>query len=330
MKNHRKIVLAGILTLGLLGAKPYAGTRLLAIMPNAEPFHQALEGLQSDLGNNYEVRWFNADLPKASDSLQRVISNFQPQGLVLMDTKAIGLAKEAQKESVQYQLLPKFVLMTLRAEDAIRDLKNSAGIKFEVPAYTIFTNLHIISKRDFHRVGVFYRESFTGFFQESKKFLAKEKIDLVGECLNCGLNEKAAPVAVYEGLRAGMVKMASQKVDVIWMLADNALVNDGTLKGFWLAQFKSYGVPLVVPLPNLASLDLNLGMFGVWPDYRQLGMQAAQQVIQVFESGEAAGSLGLETLVGVQMVLNLEMAKRAKWDINGEKLNRMSIILKRN
>ncbi len=329
MKMPITIVLTGILTIVLLGAKPFAATRLLAIMPNAEPFQQALEGLQSDLGDNYEVRRFNADLPKAADSLRQIISTFDPKGLVLMDSKAIGLVKEVQKESVQYQLLPKFVLMTLKVEDAIHDLKNAAGIKFEVPAYTIFTNLHIVSKKDFNKVGVFYRESFTGFFEESKKFLAKEKINLVGECLDCGLNGKITPVAINGGLRTGMVRLASQKVDVIWMLADNVLVNDGTLKGFWLTQFKNYGLPLVVPLPNLASLDLNLGMFGVWPDYRQLGMQAAQQVIQVFESGETTGSLGLETLVGVQMVLNLEMAKRVKWEINEEKLNRISVKLKR-
>jgi hypothetical protein len=312
--------------MGCLGVQSFAAIRLLAITPNGEAFMQALEGLESDLGDKYEVRRLDATLPNAADSLRGLVRAFSPQGLILMDSKAIVLAKEMGKDKA-FARLPKFVTMTLKAEGAIQGLDSVAGIKFEVPAYTIFVNLRILSQRDYRKVGVFYRQCFSAFVEESRKFLAKENIELAGECLDCGVAGKLSPGAVSGKLRESMSRLASQKTDVIWMLADNTLVNETTLKGFWLTYFKEYGLPVVVPLPNLASLELNLGMFGVWPDYRQLGMQAAQQIIQVFESGESPGKLGLEPLVSVQTVINLDMAQRVKWDLNKDKLYRVNSVL---
>jgi hypothetical protein len=327
MKKPDMGILFGLLFIGCMAARPLAAIRLLAITPNGEAFMQALEGLKSDLGDQYEVRRFDATLTNAADSLRGLARAFSPQGLILMDSKAIVLAKEIGAGSAAFARLPKFVIMTLKAEGAIQGLDSVAGIKFEVPAYTIFVNLRILSRRDFRKVGVFYRQSFSVFVEESRKFLAKENIELAGECLDCGVAGKLPPGAVSGKLRESMSRLASQKTDVIWMLADNTLVNETTLKGFWLTHFKEYGLPVVVPLPNLASLELNLGMFGVWPDYRQLGMQAAQQIIQVFESGESPGKLGLEPLVSVQTVLNLDMAQRVEWDLNKDKLHRVNSVL---
>ncbi|MEO7425471.1 MAG: hypothetical protein ABI036_09810 [Fibrobacteria bacterium] len=329
MKKPALAILSGLIFLGGMGAPVCAAIRLLAITPNGEAFMQALEGLKSDLGDKYEVRRFDAALPDAADSLRNVVRTFTPQGLILMDSKAIVLAKALEKDSAAFAHIPKFVTMTLKAEGAIQGLENVAGIKFEVPAYTIFINLRILSRRDFRKVGVFYRQSFSAFVEESRKFLAKENIDLAGECMDCGGEGKLPPGAVSGKLRESMERLASQRTDVIWMLADNTLVNETTLKGFWLTHFKEYGLPVVVPLPNLASLELNLGMFGVWPDYRQLGMQAAQQIIQVFESGETPGKLGLEPLVSVQTVINLDMAQKVKWDLNKDKLYRVNSVLTR-
>jgi hypothetical protein len=326
MKKTTLAILSGLLSIGCLTVPASAAIRLLAITPNGEAFMQALEGLKSDLGDKYEVKRFDATLPNAADSLRGLVRAYSPQGLILMDSKAIVLAKELGKDS-GFARLPKFATMTLKVEGAIQGVDNIAGIKFEVPAYTIFLNLRILSRGEFHKVGVFYRQSFAAFVEESRKFLAKENIELAGECLDCGMADKLPPGSVPGKLRESMGRLASQNVQVIWMLADNTLVNEATLKGFWLTRFKEYGLPVVVPLPNLASLELGLGMFGVWPDYRQLGMQAAQQIIQVFESGESPGKLGLEPLVSVQTVINLDMAQKVKWDLNKDKLYRVNSVL---
>lgn len=330
MKLYSTRFLAGLLLFCWLEAPSFAAARLLAIVPDGEPFRQALEGLKTDLGEKYQVQRFDAGCDNAADSLRRTIRAFSPQGLVLMDSKAILLVRELQKGDSGIPLLPKFVLMTLKVDGAIQGLGNVTGIRFEVPAYTIFTNLNILSGNEIHKIGVFYRKSFSGFVEESKRFLAKEKLELVGECLDCGSGGNMPPSAVSKKLKEGMTRLATQKVEVIWMLADNVLVNETTIREFWLTRFKEYGLPVVVPVPNLASLELNLGMFGVWPDYHQLGMQAAQQVIQVFESGESPVEIGLEPLISVQTVINLEVAKRVKWPVKGEKLYRVTSVLKKN
>ncbi len=328
MTGLSKLWLAGMLMLASAVGRSHAAIRLLAITPNGAPFQQALKGLESDLGDRYTVQRFDATLPNAADSLQVVIRSFSPQGLVLMDSKAILLIKNMQGNDNELASLPKFVLMTLKAEGAIRGLNNVAGIKFEVPAYTIFTNLRILSRRDFQRIGVIYRKNFSAFIEESEKFLSKEKMDLVGVCLDCGVPGQVNAGTISGKLMEGIASLVNQKMDVYWMLADNSLVNEKTLQEFWLTRLKKEGIPVVVPLPNLASLELKLGMFGVWPDYQQLGMQAAQQVIQVFEAGDSPDSLGLEPLISVQTIVNLEVAQREKWTLNKDKLKRVSMVLK--
>lgn len=330
MNRFLKFFWAGTAFLACLSSPFGAAIRLLAITPNAAPFQQALAGLESDLGDHYTIMRFDVACPNAADSLHGVIRTFAPQGLVLMDSKAIVLVKGMQGGGVEIASLPKFVLMTLKADGAVKGLENVAGIKFEVPAYTIFTHLRIISQQDFKKVGVFYRQNFSAFIEESKKLLAKEKMELVGECLDCGTQGRIPSGTITKKLKESMAEFVNQKAEVLWMLADNTLVNEATLKEFWLTVSKQYGVPVVVPLPNLASLEMNLGMFGVWPDYQQLGVQAAQQVIQVFESGESPSALGMEPLISVQTVVNLDMAQKVKWALNKEKLYRVSSVLRKN
>jgi ABC-type uncharacterized transport system substrate-binding protein len=107
------------------------------------------------------------------------------------------------------------------------------------------------------------------------------------------------------------------------MLPDNALVNAATLGRFWAPRFRRERIPLVVPLANLASRQVDLGLFSAHPDYFQLGVQAAQLVVQVLEDGTSPAALGFEPLISVQTTLNLDVAARARWEIRTESLERV-------
>lgn len=311
-----------------LGAS-HGGARLLAIMPMAESFRQTLSGMESDLGGDYELRSFDADTRSAPAALLERCRAFRPEGLVLMDAKAIRLAKDLQKRDTAFARLPKFVLMTLKAEDAVQGLDNVAGIRFEVPAYTIFTNLRILSAKDFRKVGVFHRKGFSEWIEESRRFLAKENIELASLCLDCGRDSALSPGETTRAMKAGMQEFLDRKVEVAWMLADNALVNETTLKGFWLPRFRRGAVPLVVPLANLAGLDLDMGLFAAYPDYFQLGVQSAQQIIQVFESGIPVGDIGLESLISIQTTFNEEVSRRTGWGLRPGSAHRVNTILRK-
>ncbi len=199
----------------------------------------------------------------------------------------------------------------------------------KVITFLRMNDLEAISKRDFRKIGVLYRQGFSPFVRESGKYLGKENLEITGICLDCDGREKTGPGNVLKRLQIGMDSLAELKAEVVWMLSDNALLNETTLKNFWLTRFKDYRLPLVVPVPNLAGLEVDLGMFSVCPDYRQLGAQSAQQIIQVFESGASPADVGMEPLISVQMTLNQDVADRIKWELIAEKMQRINTILKR-
>jgi hypothetical protein len=297
--------------------------RLLAIMPSGESFRQAWSGMKSDLGSRYEWKTLDPDAKNAEDSLVRLCAAYAPRALVLMDSRAVALAKRLQARDSAFAALPKFVLMTLKADDAAKGLRNAVGIRFEVPAYAVFTQLRALSSRDFTRIGVFYRRYFTAFVDESRRLLAREKLELIGKCIDCDGNGAPSEDEIVKRLGKGLEAFKEAGVEVVWMLPDNALVNPATLGRFWVPRFRRGKTPLVVPLANLASKQAGLGLFSAYPDYPQLGIQAAQQVVQVLEEEVPPEAVGFESLISVQTTLNLGVAERLGWEVRKELLGRV-------
>lgn len=302
--------------------------RLLAVMPSGESFQQAWSGMKSDLGSRYEWKTFDPDIRNADDSLARLCSAYAPQGLVLMDSRAVALAKRLQARDSNFAALPKFVLMTLKAEDVTKGLRNAVGVRFEVPAYAVFTQLRSLSVQDFTHIGVFYRQYFSTFVEDSRRLLGREKIELIEKCIDCDGGGPPSEDEIVKRLGKGMDAFKEAGVDVVWMLPDNALVNVATLGRFWVPRFHREKVPLVVPLANLVSKQANLGLFSAYPDYFQLGVQAAQQVVQVLEEGASPAALGFESLISVQTTLNLGVAERLHWETRKELLGRVGELVK--
>lgn len=315
--------ISAVLVLALGSGAQGNGKRLLVVMPLGETFQQAWSGMKSDLGSRYEWRIFDPEIRNAEDSLARLCSTYAPQGLVLMDSRAVALAKRMQKRDSVFAALPKFILMTLKAEDVAHGLRGAAGIRFEAPAYAVFTQLRALSGKEFTRIGVFHRRDFSAFVEDSRRLLSREKLELIGKCLDCDDNGIPSEAEIVKRLGRGMDELKDAGVEVVWMLPDNALVNPATMARFWVPRFRKGKVALVVPLAHLAGKQADLGLFSAYPDYHQLGVQAAQQVVEVLEAGTSPSAIGFEPLISIQTTLNLGVAKRLRWGIRKEKVPRV-------
>ncbi|MEO6096229.1 MAG: hypothetical protein ABIW76_11195 [Fibrobacteria bacterium] len=304
-----------------------SGKRLLAIMPPGDTFLQAWSGMKSDLGGRYEWRVLDPDAKNAEDTLAALCATYAPHALVLMDTRAVSLAKRMQKRDTALASLPKFILMTLKAEDAAQELQGALGIRFEAPAYAVFTQLRALSGQEFTRIGVFHRRVFSPFVEESRRLLSREKLELIGKCLDCDGSGPPSESEIVKRLGRGMDEFRSADVEVVWMLPDNTLVNPATLGRFWAPRFRRGTVPLIVPLAHLAGKQADLGLFSAYPDYYQLGVQAAQQVVQVIEGSVQPSAIGFEPLISIQTTLNLGVAKRLRWEIRKDKLPRVGDLI---
>jgi hypothetical protein len=305
-----------------------AKTSLVALMHCNETFTSALNGIRNEIGSEYEITILDVDKVKDVAVLNEQIKKINPQALILMDIKAIRFCEEVVKVNNNVQALPKFILMTLQVEQSAKKLKNVCGVRFEVPAYTLLTQFRQISGKDFSKVGIFYRNFFTPTIEEAKRLLAKEKIEVMGICIDCDQKNQLTSEKAVSIMKKRLKEFKVNKVEVFWIPADNLIVNVASFVELW-QPLKRDKYPIIVPLENLASIQTDMGIFAATTSSPELGAQVGSQIIEMFENETPVEDIGFEPLIRVNSVLNMEVAKSIGWTVNKEKLNKVNKILEK-
>ena len=326
--NLNKIIIYQVFILFAFLSYATAKTNLLALIPFESQFQTVLEGIRSELGSEYSIT--AVDMKKSPDAVDIITQckQLNPEALILMDTKAINLALGLQKMDALFVKIPKFVDMTLMVETTTKGLSNVAGIKFEVPIYTLVTNFRIISKKDFSKVGIFYRESFSSSIEEAKKHLSREQLSIDALCIDCKNNEKTTSKEALSTMKDSFDKMKNDNVDVFLLLADNLVVNAASLNEFWISKVKNKKIPMIATIDMLASSKFGVAVFTADPDLVQLGSQSANQIIEHFENETPMNEIGFEPTISIKSTLNAEIAKYMNWELKEEKLGRINNIIK--
>jgi putative ABC transport system substrate-binding protein len=187
-------------------------------------------------------------------------------------------------------------------EELRADLPNASGVAYEVPGVTAFVNLRSVIERPVARVGVLHRPSFKRFVERQKALAAKEQITLVP--IEVPSDPSSADV------RNALKSFEGAHVDALWVLNDNGLLKDGQfLEAAWRPELAALGVPVVVGVPTLVSADARFGTFAVLPDLEAMGVQAANVLFEISESGWRAGEHPVELPVSTVTVVNMRQVK---------------------
>jgi ABC-type uncharacterized transport system substrate-binding protein len=302
---------------------------LAALMPAEGKFAGVLEEIRKQTGTNYRFHIIDMNKSVKVEDIARQCTSNNVQALILMDTKAIKAAVALEKFDSSFKALPKFALMTLMVESTSRGLSNIAGIKFEVPYYTVVMNFRIISQKEIKKVGIFFRKSFSGIIEESKKFLGREGIDICPVCVDCDPGRKTDPEQALAVMNRSVDKMvADEKIDVFLVPADNLIVNSKSLGTFWINKVKKMKLPIIAPIDMLASEKLGIAVFSADPDLPQLAAQAANQIIDHFENNTSMKDIGFEPTISIKSTLNLRVSREIGWKCKDEKLARVTRIIK--
>jgi ABC-type uncharacterized transport system substrate-binding protein len=309
---------------------PAAGApkNLIAIMPAKGVFMAALDGLKGQLDENYNVQVIDMGAAPKPEDVAAQCKSTNADAIILMDSKAVKLMRELQKIDTVIAALPKFVLMTLMVEPMTKGFTNVAGVKFEVPLYTLVVNFRIISEKDFSTVGIFHRRPFTAFVEESKKLLEREGIKLDGVCIDCDSKENATPEDALNFMKKnldGMVK--KDKADLIIIPADDKIFNGASMGDFWIDKVKKQKIPSLASIDMLASDKFAVAVFAADPDATQLGAQAANQIIDHFDNQTPLDKIGFEKTISVKSTLNMNVAKEIGWKLKEDKLGRITTII---
>ena len=222
--------------------------------------------------------------------------------------------------------------MALQLESSAQDVKNTCGVKLEVPAFTIFSNLKYISKQPFENILVFYLKDFDKDIKKAIEMVQKEQLKLNAICVDCGFDGEMSEKEIAKKMKSEYEKAKDEnKADVLWMLGDNRLLAQKSMADFWMPKIWSKKVPTIAPLaemvdPKSPSGKMIGGLMALGADYPELGKQISDQVRRVLEDKEETSAIGFEDIISVQGVLNQKKADKIDWVINPDNVSRMKKI----
>lgn len=295
------------------------------VMPEGEKFVETYEGILEELEDDYRIHqvfYLNNDTEVIKE-LEKV----NPDAIVLMENRTLNIAHAFQKSSSILKDKPIFPLMALRVELGMGSLRNATAIKFEIPAYTIFSNLKYISSQKFKNVFVVYRKEFQSLIDLSRKMIAKEKLELNAYCVDCGVADKLSNKQIAKRSIEAFNRMNNDgEVDVAWMLADNVLIK-ATLKSLWISKIVKNNIPYIAPIDKFVENEVLGGMIAFYPDYRNLGTQVSDKIREILEENNGVVEHNtVEELISVFSVLNKKRADNIEWNLNGKNLERLKKI----
>jgi hypothetical protein len=324
----KKLLLLGM---GLACAWAQDSKPTLAIVsPVGSKYDEVFQGLQRELGDDYSLQKMNFVLGKDkkienTGDLLKSIKGAAPKAVIAMDNSASEVIREMRKSNDQ---TPAFAAMMLQVDKALEGVPNVAGIKFEIPAFTQFSNLKYVSASKFSKVAVFHRKGFLPMMAQAKDMLAKENLTLDAYCLDCEKSLEGS--ALTDAMKTQWKKWESDKEVVLWLLADNVLLTPQSLKDFWLPSVGKSERPVVAPLDMFVSGNPPVGEIGLLafnPDYVELGAQLSEQIRAVIEDEEEIQEKGFEELISVFGVLNKKKAKKIDWNLQDANLGRLQKVV---
>jgi hypothetical protein len=221
----------------------FSAVQLVAILPESPFFIETIEAIESELGEDYNVKRFHVS--KASEEeIASFINSSSAKGFILLDTRAIVLYRDLIRKDSSLATLPRFITMTLQIKQWENALGHIAGISYEVPGFTIFSNLKRLLEKPVENVGVFYQKIMEEDIQSAKNFLLRENIKLNAICLDCERSTQLTPETAVREMQRHL-RSLSRECDAVWMLPDNMIVNSAAIQNVWM-RIKQSKKPLVV------------------------------------------------------------------------------------
>jgi len=241
----------------------------------------------------------------ASDVKQKM-ERHAPKVVVLMDNVAIYLFKKYQSMLRDTEpVVPSICLMASFIDLAVKGLKNTTGIFYEVPIVTSVVSLRaVLTDLSFRRIGVVHRHFMDDLIRTNQTYCRREDIKLVSRPIPDKSNMEAA-------LKSGLRRLQkNEKVDAIWVPNDNMMLNAALLRSVWIPFAEQFKKPILVGVEVLVQPRFKFGTFAVTPDPIQLGYQAAEIIFDIKDNDWQFDNRAIAPPRSVRKTANLEQMKR--------------------
>jgi hypothetical protein len=269
---------------------------VLVVTPFASGAHEMWQSMRDEVSDKMDVVTVEMTDGVNADFLQMRIESSKPNCVVLVGNQAVRVFRDLQRQ--QPKTPPGVVAMSSFARQLTADLKNTTGIAYEVPAVTSFVALRQLTIRSLDRVGVVYRPEFEQFVKHEAELAKLEKVELLGR----RIEGEVGPRRIRRALKD---LLTNEKVDALWVLNDNALLDPGDIRDGWLPEARRSEVPLLVGVSSLVNPRLSFGTVAVVPDHSALGVQLANLLFELADDNWEIGDREIELPLSVETVVDM-------------------------
>jgi hypothetical protein len=195
--------------------RPTNAQSILVLMPETAQTRDVWSGLCDELANEFQLVRVRIDTANDVGVLSDAIERYRPAGLIIMNNPTVSAYRQYQRNSPNRKFPPAVIAMTSFLETQTTQLKEVAGISYEVPLITAMTNLRRLVILRTERVAVIVRAPLREFVDRQIALATREKVTVT-------LEEVSASPNPSEIKRA--IRRLKQRADVIWILNDDRLL----------------------------------------------------------------------------------------------------------
>ncbi|MFZ5895072.1 MAG: hypothetical protein ACOY0T_28690 [Myxococcota bacterium] len=292
---------------------------VLVFLPESPHTREAWGTLKDELANDFDVLTRVVGEDSDESFVRREIEATKPRGVVLMGNLAMNLYLEYQRRHPGQSFPPALVVMASFFEQQRGLFKNTTGISYEIPGITTFVSLRSFVYQPVRRVGVIHRPLFSNYVERQSRLASVEQVQIVRA-------EVGSAPGPYEIRRAIDRLINRDKVDAIWVLNDNVLLEPELIAKGWLTMLHKNPVLVVVGVGSLVDQRLHFGSFAMLPDHAALGVQTANLIFKLAEQGWNAEKEPVELPLSIQTVVDLAWT-REHFQVREEALERIDRIV---
>lgn len=298
---------------------------ILVFRAQEQEFAAIVNQLKRDLAK-YSTSEVIVEKDYTYEKMRAAILIEKPKSLILLDNQALQFAKRLRDESDTYLANMRGVVgMGLNLKKELKDDPRFCGVAYEVPGYTLVTNFRKIYRKRLETVLAIYRKStFQHAIDDARKQLALEKINLIAiDAEASGSDERTLMATVEKGLAE---EVSGQKVDVVWVIGDNGLINAKTFSSIWLDKSAKFSIPFLCGLQQFANPKLNFCTYAASPQDAGIVDQLAQMTLSLIEDGVDPLELGVDYLLSTDKVINMRKVRDIKAVVDMDKDSEVKVL----
>jgi putative ABC transport system substrate-binding protein len=280
-------------------------TVAVVLSREAAPYRQAVRGFDEILRGSrkaYKLHEFSMEGTAADPAVLAARIRARRPDLIL--TVGSG-ATQAIADQIRDIPIVFSLVLPSSGHSSLHDMRqvhtNLTGASMEIPLAFQFTKLKEILP-SVHRVGVLYNPAVTGpLVQDAAKAASQEGLELV-----------AIPVDSERELLDNTAGL-TEKVDVLWSVADSTVFSPQGLKQILLATLRNR-IPFIGLSPSFVKAGALLA-FSV--DYQDVGRQSGEQALRIL-GGEEPSRVPMTSPRSISLSLNMNTARQIQVNIQDE------------